>query len=106
MSLSARRAAENENLFRRINERVEELADGHDVLPIVCECADADCSDRLSVPRRDYERIRAHAERFFVAPGHEAGDVESVVEEQPGWIVVAKRGEAGEVAREGDPRSG
>lgn len=106
MDRSAQRAAENENLFRRINERVEELTDdAREGLPIVCECADAACSERLAVQRDEYERIRAHAEWFFVAPGHEVPAIESVVEEGDGWLVVAKRGEAGDVAREGDPRS-
>src|SRR3954454_18225595 len=100
MDISAQRAAENENVFRRINERVERLADGRDDLTSVCECSDAACSERLPVPRTDYERVRAHPERFFVAPGHDAARIESVVEEGDGWVVVAKRGEAGQLARE------
>jgi hypothetical protein len=105
VDLSAQRAAENENLFRRINERVEMLAGGHDRLPIVCECSDAGCSERLTVARGAYEHVRAQPERFLVAPGHEAPGVEQVVERGDGWVVVAKRGEAGEVARADDPRS-
>lgn len=105
MDVRAQRAADNENVFRRINERVEALSGDDELAPIVCECSDPGCTERLSVTRDDYERVRAHAERFFVAPGHEVGPVESVVEEGPGWLVVAKRGEAGEVARDDDPRS-
>jgi hypothetical protein len=101
-----RRSAENENLFRRINERVEQLGRGLGALPLVCECSDAGCVERLpAVAVVDYEEVRAHGDRFFVAPGHESGDVEIVVDERPGYLVVAKRGEAGEVARAGDPRS-
>jgi hypothetical protein len=106
VDLSAQRAAENEDLFRRINERVEELtAERYDLLPIVCECSDAVCTERLAVSREDYERVRAHGERFFVAPGHAVERVETVLEDHGGWLVVEKRGEAGEVARETDPRS-
>jgi hypothetical protein len=101
-----RRAAENENLFRRVNERVEELSRGLEELALVCECADAACVQRLPrVPVTVYEDVRAHGTRFVVAPGHERRDVETVVDERRGYIVVEKRGPAGEVAREGDPRS-
>jgi hypothetical protein len=105
VEISVQRAAENENLFRRVNERVDELAGEHDLPPIVCECADVRCSARLSVPRSEYERIRTHAEWFFVVPGHEADEIEAVVEVGTGWLVVAKEGAAAEVARADDPRS-
>jgi hypothetical protein len=49
--------------------------------------------------------VRTHAEWFFVAPGHELRDIESVIEEGPGWLVVAKGGDAGTAARDDDPRS-
>lgn len=96
-----RRAAENENLFRRINERVEELSRGVDVLSLICECWRADCTQRLTgVPAAHYVDVRAHPDRFFVLPGHERQEIEDVVEERPGYLVVAKRGVAGEIARD------
>jgi hypothetical protein len=102
----AQRAAENENLFRRVNERVEELSAGRDVLALVCECADGSCVDRIhGVPHDEYEDVRAHADRFFVTRGHERRDVEHVVAERSAYVIVAKHGEAGETAREDDPRS-
>lgn len=104
MDLRAQRAAENENLFRRVNERVAELSGGLDELGLVCECADTACAERLTVPIGEYEQVRAHGDRFFVAPGHERRDVETVVAEGERYLVVEKRGEAGEVARATDPR--
>jgi hypothetical protein len=105
VDLRAQRAAENENLFRRINERVETLAADEDELPIVCECSDPGCIERLTVGRGSYERVRSQPERFLVAPGHERVELEQVVERGDGWVVVAKRGEAAEIARADDPRS-
>jgi hypothetical protein len=100
------RAAANENLFRRINERVEELSGDGDELPLVCECSLPDCVARVAgVTAREYEAVRRHPDRFFVAPGHERTDIETVVEARPGYIVVEKRGSAGDVARGDDPRS-
>jgi hypothetical protein len=105
VNLRAERAAENENLFRRINERVEELSAGNTRLALVCECADLTCVERLTVPTMEYEAVRGHPERFLVARGHEHRDVETVVDERPAYVVVAKFGTAGAVAAEGDPRS-
>ena len=40
--------AENENLFRRVNERVEDQATAdEDRVEFVCECADVDCHERV-----------------------------------------------------------
>jgi hypothetical protein len=99
----AQRAGQNEDLFRQINERVEELSPGLATLTLVCECADVACIERLhSVSRSEYESVRRHGDRFFVAKGHELDEYETVVEERPGYFVVEKHGDAGRVARELD----
>ena len=91
MDLRAQRAAENERVFRRINERVEELTPDGDPLTLVCECADVVCVERIpGVPADEYEEVRSHGDRFFVLPGHERLDVERVVEEREGYLVVSK----------------
>lgn len=101
-----RRVAENQSVFRQVNERVEELADGFDLKPaFVCECGRPDCAARLSVPVEEYERVRAHGRRFVVATGHERPEVEKVIDQGNGFLVVEKTGEAGEVADEEDPRA-
>lgn len=107
MDLRAKRAAENEDLFRRVNERVAELSSSLETLTLVCECADTSCSERLAeVPPEEYQEVRAHGDRFFVATGHERPDIETVVDERRGYVVVEKQGEAGEAARRTDPRDG
>lgn len=91
MDLRAQRAAENERLFRRINERVEQLTPGRDPLTLVCECADAGCAERIAgVPADEYEEVRRHSNRFFVLPGHEQPEVERVVDDRERYLVVAK----------------
>ena len=106
MEIRAQRAAQNESLFRRINERVEALSGDLDTLTLVCECADPSCVQRLGgVTREEYEAVRAHPERFLVARGHERLEFETVVTERSEYMVVEKRGDAGEVAREEDSRS-
>ena len=102
----AERRALNENIFREVNERLEELGEeyGDNVVEFVCECSDADCSAPLAIPLPAYEAVRDHARRFVLVPGHQREDVERVVEEHSNHIVVEKLGEAGEVADDTDPR--
>ena len=44
------------------------------------------------------EEARSRPNRFAVAPGHVAGDLEVVVKEYPHFWLIEKHGEAGEVA--------
>jgi hypothetical protein len=103
---SAERRALNENVFRKVNERLEQLGEeyGDKAVEFVCECADRDCSAPLSIPVSAYEAVRNHARRFVIVPGHQREDVERVVEEHSDHLVVEKLGEAGEVAEDVDPR--
>jgi hypothetical protein len=102
----AERQALNENIFREVNERLEQLGQeyGDDAVEFLCECADPDCTSALSIPVTVYEAVRDHPRRFVIVPGHEREGVERVVEEHAGYLVVEKLGEAGEAAEEADPR--
>ena len=103
-----RRLAQNEALFREVNERVETLADplGPDVShEFLCECANADCTFRISLPLSVYESIRADPQQFVVLPLHYTPEVEDLVIEEDTYWVVRKTGEAGEYVEQLDPRS-
>jgi hypothetical protein len=105
------RVARNEALFRDVNERTKEISESlipdqpSFVLEIFCECGELDCTAKLALPTSDYERVRDRPEQFVVAAGHEIAQVESVVDRRDGYVVVAKNGQAGTVARRTDPRS-
>jgi hypothetical protein len=102
------RLALNESLFRETNERLAEtsaewgFATGG--LDLICECSDVDCTERIDVGPREYERARSEPTLFLLEPGHERADVEEVLEENERFVLVRKRGEAGDVAAESDPR--
>src|SRR5436305_197807 len=100
------RRALNENVFREMNERLEQLGEefGDGTVEFLCECADPACTAALSIPLAVYEAVRDHARRFVIVPGHQREDAERVVEEHPNYLVVEKLGEAGEVAEDTDPR--
>jgi hypothetical protein len=100
----AEAAARNEEVFRTINERIEQGARQHDVhqrLPFHCECAVEGCVETIELPPAEYDRVASHIARFVVVPGHETQNVEAVVERHPSYVVVEKTGEAlDEIERE------
>ena len=68
------RLAQNEVLFRTVNEAIEQKAielGGLDDYEFICECSSSGCFDRVSLTLSDYEYVRREGTRFFVAPGHE-----------------------------------
>jgi hypothetical protein len=94
------RITKNEALFREVNERIEELQP--DQLPsfeVVCECGDRECHQTLEVGTDDYARVRSHPTHFFVTPGHEIPDVETVIETTARFNVVEKHVDEEQIAR-------
>ncbi len=87
MALDGR--AKNELLFREVNGRLSEIADGQ-IADFLCECADVACLQAVSLTLDAYNAIRASPTDFFVARGHEDLDIEEVVRDEDGYLVVAK----------------
>ncbi len=103
-----RRLASNETVFREVNEGIHRGQwPGEDEAPIGfrCECARLGCNQLLRLTRGEYEHVRSNSRWFVLVPGHAVPEVESVVEEEPGYVVVEKRDEAGRQAEDDDPRS-
>jgi hypothetical protein len=106
------RRAENEALFRDINERVSRMRDragegdvsASEFLEFLCECARHDCLEKLRLTLVEYERVRSTSTDFVVAPGHQVADIERVVSANDRFTVVRKEGRAAEIARRRDPR--
>jgi hypothetical protein len=89
---SQRRFAHNEVLFRSINEQVLSLEErfGSREGGFLCECADTSCSETIFLSLDEYERIHSDERRFFVVPGHEVTEIETVVERHANYLVVEK----------------
>ncbi len=107
-----RRLAQNEALFREVNERVSDVSTewtangtGLEALGLVCECGRETCTEILSIPRAAYEDVRANGARFVLVPGHEIEDLEQLVERNDTYSVVEKVGEAKRYVEHLDPRS-
>ena len=99
------KVARNQALWREVNERIKAVAETSAEVQFLCECASLDCAKTLTLSMAEYERIRSSPVRFPIAPGHVYPEVESLVEENERYAVVEKKGEAGEIAAELDPRS-
>ena len=98
---------QNEALFREVNERIDAVA--HNLGPgvpyeFLCECANADCTFRITLTPEAYDAVRADGRKFIVLPMHYTPEVEELIEDRGAYWVVAKEGEAGEYVEHLDPR--
>jgi hypothetical protein len=103
------RVARNEALFREVNERVRELDErlrsDVEVGSFVCECGSDVCTETVEVPLAVYEEARANGRRFLVLPGHVLPEIEKVVDEGNGYVIVEKdTPTASRIAEQHDPR--
>jgi hypothetical protein len=108
----ARKLALNQSTFRSTNERIQRAALSHRFaarqrVPFVCECADPNCSEIVMLSLLDYDAVRAHPDRFFLAAGHEDAEAthERILEAEAGYAIVEKIGTAGVEAERLDPRN-
>jgi hypothetical protein len=103
------RRATTEALFRDVNERIAESAERFDAeeTEFVCECADPNCTHRVSASLVEYEEVREDPASFLIVPGHEQGDIERVVADRGGFRIVEKvQAAVRRVVVRLDPRSG
>jgi hypothetical protein len=101
------RVARNEVAARAINEAIEDADTRPDssFIHVLCECGLEDCKRVLTITRPVYERIRSDPLQFVILPAHLIADVEDVVLESDGFLIVAKReGTPEEIAIRTDPR--
>jgi hypothetical protein len=109
--LSTERAAENQSLYRSINESVNDLNQTFAEVTVtpfsgewICECADTHCMLRINATLREYEAVRANGRTFLVCPGHVYPEVERIVAENDRFVTVEKLRNAGRIAESLDPR--
>ena len=96
-----RTAAQNQSLFREINERIR-WAGGSAPVRILCECAIDGCDETIAMSIDDYNAVRTVGTQFVVSPSHVDG--ERVVLACDQYAVVQATGEAARIAGGLDPR--
>jgi hypothetical protein len=109
MDAREQRLAQNEVLFRDVNERIEQAAAPHGtdwhLYEFLCECSNIDCSLRLPMTLEVYEHVRSDPTCFVVAPGHDLPEIEDVLSRTSAYQIVRKQGEAARLVARQDPRS-
>jgi hypothetical protein len=88
------RAAQNEVVFRAVNEQIVKMTDRFrsqlSDVDIVCECSNAQCVGTIRIAVEEFAVLQRRNGTFLVLPGHENGDVESVVDRTKNYVVVSK----------------
>jgi hypothetical protein len=107
---SERRMVENEKVFRRLNEQVQQGFDQTNALAIeehqpeyvitlkasdpplhfYCECSNIKCTDRIRIAPYTYNKIHKRRDHFVVVPGHEVLAIERIVRTTPKFNVIEK----------------
>jgi PAS domain-containing protein len=89
------RAAENQRLFREVNERTKGVQDtfGYFVerASWVCECSDVRCLEPIWMTIPEYEWVRADPRHFVVVRGHGDDAVERAIVDAGRFTVVELR---------------
>lgn len=84
----------NSALFRAVNERIRDVsttwAGASEPVGFLCECGDTDCDEVLKVTLPTFDATRSKEDHFFVVRGHESPDVDHVVAQDNGYLIVAK----------------
>jgi hypothetical protein len=97
----AERIAFNEAWSRDLNSlKARWLESDHPVTGFRCECSRPDCDQQILLSGRDWREVRRRGNRFAVAPGHVASDVEAVIDERFHFWLIEKLGEAGKLAED------
>jgi hypothetical protein len=94
MSEREARISNNERLFREVNERINRIQEDFgqtQTFEIVCECGAKGCLERISITHEAYAELRANPRTFAIVPGHEAEDIEHILERYEGYYVVEKK---------------
>jgi hypothetical protein len=107
--ISAERAAQNQSLYRTINEKIKQLNQTFAEAGVansewICECADTDCTLRLEATLNEYERVRSDPRTFIVSRGHVYPEVERVLAENGRFMIVEKLDQSGQIAEALNPR--
>jgi hypothetical protein len=86
--------AENQDMSRSANERLQDVAgrtaeDGI-VIPFLCECAADDCFGRVDISIDEYFIAHLAPEHYVILPGHPRIDGETIVDDRGHYELVTK----------------
>jgi hypothetical protein len=95
------RAARNQSLFRAVNEKLRELNNAFSEVSktyaIACECADVSCIETVQILMEEYIEVREDAQRFVVLKDHVYPELERVVAQNDGYVIVEKNADVSKI---------
>jgi hypothetical protein len=104
MAVSLDQLAQNQVLFREVNERLRETLDvSVGAMEFLCECSDTDCTETISLDIAEYELVRSRSNQFVLTPGHEIPEIDRVVSNGDRYFLVEKI-QGADYAERTDPR--
>jgi hypothetical protein len=86
----AERIVQTEIFFRAINQEIA-LLDGTATTRYLCECGNSACAEGILLPPGALENLHSSPRHFVVLKGHEIPDVETVVDDADGYLIVRKK---------------
>ncbi|HUP26205.1 MAG TPA: hypothetical protein VM124_00995 [Candidatus Limnocylindrales bacterium] len=106
-TLSERRMAKNEAIFREANRRLPEnldklkqaaVAEGQEtLLPDIdiplhfyCECSDENCRKRIVMKPSEHKALHQNTSQFVIIPGHNVPNIERVMRTTDEYTVIEK----------------
>lgn len=82
----------NSALFRQVNARILEVSGGwgsaSEPIGFLCECGEEDCTAVVTITIDEFRSMAAVPNRLLVLRGHEAPEVDAVVERVNGYLIV------------------
>jgi hypothetical protein len=88
------RAAQNRMMFRMVHDRVGDVSGDLRFAPeleFACECVGDTCVETVALSPLQFLAIGSDPNRFIVRRGHESVEVEEIVGERDGFLIVSVR---------------
>jgi hypothetical protein len=96
VGVNTRSERENQQVFRRANERllnaVSERVDGKRALPFLCECLDPYCRSTVELTTERFRSVMKEPSQFAIVAGHPLMDGERVIASEGNVNIVVKDG--------------
>ncbi len=90
-----RRLAENEAVYGRLRERLRQRSsnggEAEGTAQFLCECSNTNCANEITMSIETYRHLRSHARWFAEVSGHQAPEIEPVVEDHYDYLIVERQ---------------
>jgi hypothetical protein len=89
----SQRVRQNEETFAKANEQIRASAEQYEFaepVPFLCECSKVSCTETIPLSLTTYREARDRGEAFILLAGHNDPQVERIVGDGAGYVLVEK----------------